>query len=272
MARRAPDPLQRNRLLTALPAAERERLRPHLAPAELDLRQVLVEVDTPIPAVFFPVDAVVSFLSVMADGSSVEVATIGPEGLVGLPLALGTDRTPGQAFVQIPGRALRMEAAVVQAEMARGGAFAHVVHRYTQALFTFLAQSSACNRLHAIPERCARWLLLTHDRVGGPSFPMTHEFLAQMLGVRRATVTEALGPLQEEGLIQYHRGRLEVVDRKGLEAAACECHAIISHEFDRLLDGGLPLPLLQAMKRRTSRGGRPVAGPPRTRRSKGARG
>jgi CRP-like cAMP-binding protein len=210
----------------------------------LELRQVLFDYDQPIEHVYFPENFVGSVISIMADGTAVETATVGREGMVGLPLFLGADRTQAQAFCQVPGEALRMEAGAFREAVGRGGQLAAMLNRYTQALFTFLAQTSACNRLHKIRERCARWLLLTHDRVGRDRFPLTQQFLSQMLGVRRATVTEAAGSLQSAGLIDYSYGQITVTDRLGLEEAACECYAIIQREFVRLLaNREVPSPL-----------------------------
>jgi len=227
----------RNRILAALPEAEYARLAPALELVTLELRQVMFDVDRPIEYVYFPEDAVVSVVSVMTDGSGVETATIGDEGLVGLPVFLGTGRTPAQAFCQVPGEAHRIESGAFRQEIGRAGDLRDVLSRYTQALFTQVAQSSACNRLHTMRERCARWLLQIHDRVGRDEFPLTQQFLSQMLGVRRATVTETASKLQEDGLITYDYGRITVTDRRGLEAASCECYEIIRREFARLLDG-----------------------------------
>jgi CRP-like cAMP-binding protein len=224
-------------LLAALPNTDYRRLAPQLDRVALEIKQVLIDVDQPITHVYFPENGVVSMVGVMADGTAVETATVGHEGMIGLPLFHGTDRTSTQAFSQIPGMALRMTADAFRAEVARHGALSHMLHRYSQALLTLIAQSSACNRVHTMRERCARWLLHTHDRVGSDEFTLTHQFLSQMLGVRRATVTEALGELQALGAITYTMGRITVTDRAALEQAGCECYAIIRREFDRLLDG-----------------------------------
>jgi CRP-like cAMP-binding protein len=234
----------RNRILALLPAEELEGLRPALERVRLETRQVVFDVGAPIEHVYFPETAVVSLVSVMPDGSAVETATVGHEGMVGIPVFLGAGSMAGQAFAQVPGDAYRMSAGDLRAEVGRGGVLPEVLGRYTQALFTHVAQCSACNRLHPVEQRCARWLLTTHDAVGADAFEMTHLFLSQMLGVRRATVTEVAGRLQDAGLIEYSRGRMAVVDRAGLEAAACECYGIVRAEFARLLDGGaVPSPL-----------------------------
>ena len=251
----------RNRILAALPAADRERLRASLEPVDLELRQVVIDVNQEISHVYFVEEGVVSVLGVMEDGSAVETATVGNEGMVGLPVFLGAASMAGQAFVQVPGHGYRMPAAALREEARRGGALSELLGRYTQALFTLLSQNSACNRLHPVEQRCARWLLLTHDRVGSDTFDLTHLFLSQMLGVRRATVTEVAGALQERGLIEYSRGTITVLDRPALEAAVCECYRVIASEFDRLLGGGRPVasPLEDVS---VSVGGKTTAGEP----------
>lgn len=244
MPRRSTPSAPRNRILAALPPEDLERLRPRLEPVGLEVRQVLFEPNRPIEHVYFIESGAISLVSLVADGSAVETATVGNEGMVGLPVFLNAVSMAGQAFVQIPGAAYRLASADLREEVRRGSALAGLLGRYTQALFTLLAQMSACNRKHPVVERCARWLLLTHDRVGANDFPLTHRFLSQMLGVRRATVTEAAGALQKAGLIDYGRGRVAILDRAGLEAASCECYAIVRAEFARLLEGrDLPSPL-----------------------------
>jgi CRP-like cAMP-binding protein len=234
----------RNRILAALPAEVLERLRPALEPVELELGLVVAEPNRPIEHVVFPEEGIVSIVGVLADGSAVETATVGREGMAGLPVFLGAGSMAGQAFVQVPGHGHRMPAAALREEVSGGGVLFELLGRYTQALFTMLSQSSACNRKHPVEARCARWLLLTHDRVDGDAFLLTHLILSQMLGVRRASVSEAAARLQEAGLIEYGRGRLTILDREGLERAACECYAIIRSEFARLVDGvAMPSPL-----------------------------
>jgi len=234
VVRRAPP---RNRILAGLPPEEYEAIAPRLERVDLQTKQILFDVDQPIEYVYFPETIVVSVLAVMADGTAVETATVGHEGMAGLAVFHGTDRTSAHAFVQIPGTALRMSAAAFRNALRQSPALTLTLHRYTQALFTLVAQSSACNRLHTMAERCVRWLLHTHDRAGADDFPLTHQFLSQMLGVRRATVTEAMGALQATGAITYEMGVVRVLDRATLEDTACECYAIIVREFDRLLGG-----------------------------------
>jgi CRP-like cAMP-binding protein len=234
----------KNWLLAALPDSEYGELRFVLEPVELETLQVLFEYDKPIEHVYFLEDCIASILSVMADGSAVETATVGREGMTGIPLFLGAERTQAQCFCQIPGRALRMPAAAFREAIARNGTLTTVLGRYTQALFALIAQNSACNRVHSVRERSARWLLMTQDRIDSDQFPLTQKFFSQMLGVRRTTVSEAAAALQREGLIDYTYGRITVKDRPGLEAAACECYSIIRIELDRLLANRLaPTPL-----------------------------
>ena len=227
----------RNRLLAHLPEAELEALVPLLQPVRLEQKEVLFEPLQPVDDVYFIEDGVASIISLMSDRSAVEIATVGFEGMVGMPAYWGGMSSAGQAVMQVAGSALRMPAVALLDHTANGGALARALGRYTQAMLTMVAQSSACNRLHQIDRRCARWLLTTHDRVRGDTFDLTQLFLAQMLGVRRASVSEAAARLQSRGLIQYTRGRITVRDRDGLEAAACECYLLVAAEFDRLLDG-----------------------------------
>ena len=234
----APDDLhgpRENRLLAALPREDYERLLAKLDMVSLAIKQIVYEPNGPIPHVYFPTSAVTSVISIMEDGVGVEVATVGNEGMVGLPLFLGAATTPLQAFCQVPGAAARLKADVFRDEIDRGSPLHGLLQRYTQALLNQIAQSAACNRVHSIDQRCARWLLMTHDRVRADQFLLTQEFLAQMLGVRRASVNTAAGMLQKAGFIRYTRGRITVTDRPGLESASCECYRIIKEDFDRLL-------------------------------------
>ncbi|HEV2146983.1 MAG TPA: Crp/Fnr family transcriptional regulator [Longimicrobiaceae bacterium] len=233
----APRPPFRNRILAGLPEEVLERLRPALEPVELKLGQVVAEPNRPIGHVVFPEEGIVSIVAVMLDGSAVETATVGSDGMAGLAVFLGAGSMAGEMFVQVPGHGHRMAADVLRAEVSGGGVLFDLLGRYAQALFTMLSQSSACNRKHPLDARCARWLLLTHDRVDGDAFHLTHLILSQMLGVRRATVSEAAGRLQAAGLIEYSRGRLTILDRPGLERVSCECYAIIRSEFARLVEG-----------------------------------
>jgi len=227
----------RNIILRTIPEADYERLSLGLERVCLESGQVLYESDVPIEFVYFIETGVASIVCPMSDGSAVETATVGYEGMVGRPLFHGVDRTASQCFCQVPGESWRMSAADFRTELRRNAALAAILGRYTEALFTQVAQSSACNRVHTMRARCARWLLQTHDRVDTDTFQLTQRFLAQMLGVRRATVTEAAGSLQDAKLIEYKMGTIRVLDRQGLEAAACECYFIIRREAERLLEG-----------------------------------
>ena len=189
----------------------------------------------PIEYVYFPNSGIISLVNLTEDGGTVEAATVGNEGMVGLPLLLGTDRMIGQAITQIVGDALRMKADVFKQEVTPASPLYSLLLRYTQALMNLISQSVACNRLHSVEDRCCRWLLLCQDRVESDEFPLTQEFLAQMLGVRRASVSVVAATLQKAGLIRYRRGKITILDRLGLEAASCECYQIVKQELDRLL-------------------------------------
>jgi CRP-like cAMP-binding protein len=245
-------------MLAALPAHVLERLEPSLDRVTLELREVLFDPDRLIEHVYFPESCVVSILGIMADGSAVETATVGCEGMVGLPAFLGDGRTSAQAFCQVPGEAMRLDVETFRREVRRRAELPALLGRYTQALIAQIAQSSACNRLHPLRQRCARWLLQTHDRVGSEEFAFTHQFLSQMLGVRRATVTELAGEFERQGLIENHYARIVIRDREGLERTACECYRIIRREFERLIEGhDSPSPLRGV---RVSEGGKSVVG------------
>jgi len=228
-----------NRLLQALPAAEQDRLLSKLTPMSLSMKTVLFEPGQQISAVHFPVNGVVSLVTSLEDGAIVEVATVGNEGIVGVPLVHGGSLAV-RAISQVPGDTLRMDASVYMAEFERPGPFRDLVENYLQALFGQISQAAACNRLHSNEERLSRWLLMSHDRVGTETFPITHEFLGQMLGSRRATVTLSAGILQAAGLIRYHRGRVTIVDRDGLESVSCECYGVIKAALDRVIESAEP--------------------------------
>jgi CRP-like cAMP-binding protein len=224
-----------NRLLATLPRRDYKRLLPDLEKVSLPLREILYEADGPIPHVFFPLHGVVSLVIMVEGGISLEVGTIGNEGMVGTPVFLGSERSPTRAISQVAGEALRMETTFFQEEMKRGGPLHGLVQRFTQAMINQISQSTVCNHRHSVLKRMCRWLLMSHDRVGADEFHLTQEFLAQMLGVRRPTVTAVARKLQLDGLIAYHRGQLTILDRKGLEAASCECYEVVAKELDRLL-------------------------------------
>ncbi len=224
-----------NRLLAALPRKEYDRLHPHLEKVSLPLREILYEPNGPIPHVYFPLDGVVSLVIIMDSGFSLEVGIIGNEGMVGTPVFLGCQTSMTRAISQVAGDALRVETKEFQEEMLRRGALYSLAQRSTQAMINQISQSTVCNHRHSVKKRLCRWLLMSHDRVGTDEVPLTHEFLAQMLGVRRPTITAAAGSLQTAGLIRYHRGSVTILDRKGMEAASCECYGVVAAELDRLL-------------------------------------
>jgi CRP-like cAMP-binding protein len=229
-----PDPRD-NWLLAALPDAEWSRWAADLEFVDLPLGKVLIAPGGNTTHVYFPTTAIVSLLYVMANGASAEIAVVGNEGLVGVSLFMGGRSTSSSAVVHAAGKAYRLKARLVMQEFDRGGPVLHLLLRYTQALITQMAQTSACNRHHAVDEQFCRWLLLTLDRLPGSEIVMTQELLSNILGVRRASVTEAAGNLQKDGLIRYERGRITVLDRAGLEHRSCECYAVVKKEYDRLL-------------------------------------
>jgi CRP-like cAMP-binding protein len=224
----------RNKLLAALPRRDQDRLLPHLKSVTLRFEESLYEPEAPIRHVYFPTSGMISLLLVLEDGSVAEVGRVGSEGMVGLPVFLGVQASHTRAFVQVPGEALRMRAQVFHRQARPGGPLARLLLRYTQALLRHSERLTACNTRHPIEQRLSRWLLLTHDRVQADQFEVTQEFLAQMLGVHRQSVTLAAGNLQKAGLIRYSRGRLKVLDRQGLEAASCECYQAVQREFEWL--------------------------------------
>ena len=228
----------RNRLLGALPREEYERILPHLELVHFEQREALFEQEERISHVYFPETMVVSLVSTMRDGAAVEVGTAGCEGMAGLPLFLADDSSSVRAFAQIPGDGVRIEADSFTNLARAPGPFHRMLLRYTQAVLTQVSQTAACNGAHLVEQRCARWLLMTHDRVAGERFPLTHEFLAFMLGVRRAGVTVAMRKLQDAGLVTYSRGQVEILDRAGLEGASCECYATVRAHAERLLPRG----------------------------------
>jgi CRP-like cAMP-binding protein len=224
-----------NRLLAALPADVYKRLVPHLEPIKLKLRQVLYETGDPITHVYFPNQALISLVLRMKNGHSAEVGMVGSEGLVGTSAFMGGDIIPYRAIVQGSDGATRMPAATLRKEFNRGGPLQTMLLRYMQALHVQVSQTAACNRLHSLDERLARWLLMTHDRIQSDRLELTQEFLSTMLGVERSGVTLAAITLQDENLIRYSRGKISILDRKGLERASCECYERVRAISDELL-------------------------------------
>jgi CRP-like cAMP-binding protein len=224
----------RNQLLSGLPLDEYQRILPHLETIYLSLWQTLYNVDDPIEYVYFPQNVMISVLILMADGTAVEIATVGKEGMVGVPLLLGEGRFPAKAVAQVPGIAFRMKAEVFKTEIALNSSMYQMLQRYTQILFNQVAQTAACNRFHSLEERFCRWLLTIHDQVGTDEFLLTQESLAQMLGVRRAGVNQVARLFQQKGAIQYSRGKMMILNRTGLEANVCKCYTKIQKEFEGL--------------------------------------
>lgn len=224
-----------NRILNQLPPEEYERLSPHLEPVTLSLGDVLHYPQDPVSHVYFPNRGTVSVIATFADGGSVEVGIVGNEGIFGINVVLGSVSTPHEAIVQLPGDGFRASSAALRQEFKRGGQLQDLLLRYTQAFIVQIAQTAACNGTHPITGRLARWLLMASDRARRSELELTQEFIAEMLGTRRAGVTEAAGRLQDAGLIRYRRARITILDRKGLEAVSCECYSVVKTEFDRLL-------------------------------------
>ena len=227
-------PMQ-NHLLAALPAADYERLLPALELVPLRLGWAICEAGGQLGYVYFPTNGIVSLLYVMGNGASAETAITGNEGCIGIASIMGGDSTPIRTIVQSAGYAYRLEGEVVKREFERSGPLQHLLLRYMQALLTQIAQTAACNRHHLLEQQLCRLLLLCLDRLSSNELTMTQELIAYMLGVRREGVTEAAGKLQKDGLIDYRRGHITVIDRPKLEARVCECYAVVKREFDRLL-------------------------------------
>jgi len=224
-----------NRLLARLPTAELEPLRSHLEVVRPRMNEVLYEQGGAMEFVYFPESGTTSLLAPLTDGDAVEVATVGNEGVVGLSVLLGSNTSPHRATVQIPGRSLRMRAADFRRLVPPEHPLGELALRYAEAFLMQIAQSVACNRAHTVSQRLARWLCMTHDRVGSEEFPLTQELIAKMLGVRRQTVSEVASEFQAARLIDYRLGRVTIENRKGLERAACECYRRVRAHFDQML-------------------------------------
>jgi len=228
-------PVTGNRLLDLLPASQLDRLRPHLTSEVLALNQTLQERGKPVESVVFPISGMISIVAMMRDGASVEVGLVGREGMLGVQPVLGDDVSLNEAMVQIPGRALRIPAPILDREAQASPQLRAILLRYVQAYLNSATQSAVCNRAHLLEQWLARWLLTARDRAGTDRLPLTHELIAMMLGVRRAGVTVAAQSLQSAGLIHYARGHITIADREGLEAVACECYEVTKREYARLL-------------------------------------
>lgn len=227
-------PMQ-NHLLAALPAADYERLLPALELVPLRLGWAIYEAGGQLGYVYFPINGIVSLLHVMEDGASAQTAITGNEGCIGIASIMGGGSAPIRTIVQSAGFAYRLRAEIVKKEFERSGPLQHLLLRYTQALLTQIAQTAACNRHHLLEQQLCRLLLLCLDRVSSNELTMTQELIAYMLGVRREGVTAAAGKLHKDGLIDYRRGHITVLDRPELEARVCECYAVVKREIDRLL-------------------------------------
>jgi CRP-like cAMP-binding protein len=225
----------KNRLLASLPEEDFERLRPHLRRVVVPPKHVFHRPNEPIRDVVFMNGGVASVTTVMRDGTMVETATVGDEGLIGMDTFFGADTSTGEAMLQVPDSSAEfLPVRVFKAELDRRGPLFECVQRYSQGLITLMMHSTACMALHTVEERCCRWLLMTQDRVRRDEFHLSQEFLAIMLGSTRQTVNAVAGALQKAGLISYRHGRITVLDRAGLERASCECYATVKAQFDRL--------------------------------------
>lgn len=234
-----------NHLLKTLPEDVQQRLFPHMELIDLPLGKVLYESGDTLRYVYFPTNSIVSLLYVMESGASAEISVVGNEGLIGVALFMGGESTTSRAIVQSAGQAYRLLGQRLKDEFNRHGALLHTLLRYTQALITQMAQTAVCNRHHSIDQQLCRWLLLSLDRLDGNELVMTQELIANMLGVRREGVTDAAGCLQRLGVIEYHRGHIQVLNRKELEKLCCECYAVVRTETDRLLPWVIPKKILQ---------------------------
>ena len=229
-----PHQLTQNHLLAALPAAELERLKPHLELIHMPLGDVLCESGGRLHYVYFPTSSIISLHYILENGASSEIAGVGNEGMLGISLFMGGETTPSWATVQTAGYGYRLKAALMQQEFNRPGPVQRLLLRYTQALIMQISQTAVCNRHHTIEQQLCRWLLLTLDRLNSEELTMTQELIASMLGVRREGITEAAGKLQNAGIIRYRRGHIMVLDRSGLETHVCECYNVVKKEFNRL--------------------------------------
>jgi CRP-like cAMP-binding protein len=226
-----------NHLLAALPPAEFERLLVSLELVPMGLGDALYESGRQLEHAYFPITSIVALLYVTQSGASSEIAGVGPEGVVGMPLFMGGNSTPSSVVVRTAGHAYRLDRRVLAAEFLRAGAVQRLLLRYTQALIAQMCQTAACNRHHSVEQQLSRWLLWTADRLPSQEFTITQDLVARLLGVRRESITEAAGRLQQVGFIQYRRGHIEVLDRTGLQSRACECYAAVKNEMSRLLPG-----------------------------------
>jgi CRP-like cAMP-binding protein len=230
-----PNHPSQNQLLAALPAAEFERLSAGLELVPMRLGEALYEPGQKLEHAYFPITAIVSLLYVTQSGDSSEIAGVGPEGIVGIPMFMGGNTTTSSAVVRTAGHAYRLQRRALIAEFERAGAVQRLLLSYTQSLITQMCQTAACNRHHSVEQQLSRWLLWTVDRLPEQPLTMTQDLVASLLGVRRESITEAAGRLQQFGFIRYRRGHIDVLDRIGLQSRACECYFAVKNEMDRLL-------------------------------------
>ena len=226
------EPRPANRILSALPHEEYEQLRPKLRDVHFKIGEIIYQPEEAIEYVYFINRGICSWLATLEDGNTVEAGVIGPEGVAGVPVLLGASSTPNQGLAQADLLVSRISSRDVITEFRKGGELNRMILRFVHSMFTQVAQTAACNRLHTLDQRLARWLLMTHDRTIGDSCPLTQEFLSRMLGVRRAGVSVAANSLRQNGLIDYHRSDIRILDRKGLEDVSCECYEIVRQEYD----------------------------------------
>ncbi len=229
------DDARLNHLLAALPTEEFDRLMTNLKPVSLKLGEVIYESGEQLENIYFPTTAIISLLYIMENGSTAEIGMAGNDGLVGIALFMGGNTTPSRAVVQSAGNAFRLSSKALKFEFGLGGKFHNILLRYTQYLMTQISQTAVCNRLHTVEQQLCRWLLINHDLLQTNKLIMTHDLIANMLGVRREGVSIAAGHLQEKKLIKYVRGTITMLDPKGLEAAGCECYGVVKEEYDRLM-------------------------------------
>jgi CRP-like cAMP-binding protein len=227
---------EENGLLATFPREEYNHLLPALEPVRFSLGNIVYESGGHLDYLYFPVTAIVSLVYILAGGSTVEMGLVGNEGVVGIALFMGGEATPNRGIVQIAGRAYRLPVKTLKAEFKREGALQRLLLRYTQALIIQMSQTAVCNRVHALEQRLCRWLLMCHDRLKSDELQMTQEFISNMLGGRRESVTVAAGRLHHFGLIDYSRGHIKILNRQGLEASVCECYRVVKTESDRLRD------------------------------------
>ena len=223
-----------NRLLNSLSAEDREKIVPRLEPVTYKLNDILIKPGETIKHVVFPETCLASLVTVLEDGSTVEGGSVGFEGMAGIPVLLDADTTPMETLIQVPGEAFRIDASVARELYRSLPTFRAMANRYVHTIFVVASQSAACNRKHQVVDRLARWLLMSADGIRRDDIEITHEFLASMLGVRRSGVTEALQVLQEQKLVDTHRGSVTIIDRPRLETTSCECYRIVTREFNRI--------------------------------------